>query len=62
MSGELFLKLGEAGSMKLASVAGDHTHFNEKGARAMAGLVLQMLPKVMPELAKEMRPVKIEEK
>jgi lysophospholipase L1-like esterase len=57
MSGELFLSLGDVGSMTLASTAGDHTHFNEKGARAMAGLVLQMLPKVMPDLAKEMRTV-----
>ena len=42
-SGELFQKLGEAGSAELANKAGDRTHFNEKGARAMAELVMKEL-------------------
>ena len=49
-SGELFQKLGEAGSAELANKAGDRTHFNEKGARAMAGLVMKELPAVEPSL------------
>lgn len=55
MSGELFLQLGESGSEKMANAAGDRTHFNEEGARTMAGLVLQMLPTVMPDLAKQLQ-------
>jgi len=49
-SGELFQKLGEAGSAELANKAGDRTHFSEKGARVMAGLVLNELPAVEPAL------------
>ena len=49
-SGELFRKLGDAGSTELANKAGDQTHFNEKGARAMAGLVMKELPAVEPSL------------
>ena len=55
-SGELFQKLGSAGSAELANKAGDQTHFNEKGARAMAQLVLETLPKVEPRLTRELKP------
>lgn len=49
-SGELFLKLGPAGSAEMANAADDQTHFNEKGARAMADLVMQQLTQVEPSL------------
>jgi lysophospholipase L1-like esterase len=55
-SGELFRKLGPAGSAALASKAGDQTHFNEQGARAMAQLVLKTLPRAEPRLANELKP------
>ena len=42
-SGELFKKLGDAGSAELANKEGDRTHFNEKGAKAMARLVMDEL-------------------
>jgi len=54
MSGELFQKLGEAGSAEMANKAGDQTHFNVKGARAMVALVIKELPKAEPRLAKEL--------
>ena len=43
-SGELFEKLGEAGSGEFSNKPGDRTHFNEKGARAMAAIVMKDLP------------------
>ena len=43
-------KLGPEGSAALANKKGDNTHFNEKGARAMAGLVMQELPVAAPKL------------
>lgn len=43
-SGELFQNLGDAGSAELANKAGDRTHFNEKGAKVMAELVMKELP------------------
>lgn len=49
-SGELFASLGEAGSAKFGNQAGDRTHFNEKGARAMAELVIKALPAAEPAL------------
>jgi lysophospholipase L1-like esterase len=49
-SGALFEKLGESGSAELANRAGDRTHFNEKGAKAMAELVMQELPVAEPAL------------
>jgi len=49
-SGELFEKLGEAGSAQFANQAGDRTHFNEKGAKAMAELVMEELPVAEPAL------------
>jgi len=50
-SAALVEKLGPAASADLANKPGDRTHFNEKGARAMAGLVLQALPAADPKLA-----------
>jgi lysophospholipase L1-like esterase/acetyl esterase/lipase len=49
-------KLGPERSAELANRPGDNTHFNEKGARAMAKLVLEQLPEAAPELAKLLRP------
>lgn len=49
-SARLFERLGPAGSEKLANKPADQTHFNEKGARAMAALVMQQLPEVEPAL------------
>lgn len=49
-SGELFKKLGDSGSMALANAPDDRTHFNEKGARAMARLVMAQLPQREPSL------------
>lgn len=50
MSGELYLKLGPEKSLELANKPGDATHFGEKGARAMAELVMSKLPSAVPEL------------
>ena len=49
-SGELFQKLGDIGSAEFANKPGDRTHFNEKGARAMAEMVMKELPVVEPAL------------
>lgn len=43
-------KLGAKKSAELANKEGDHTHFNEKGARAMADLVMKELPDAVPGL------------
>ncbi|MEP6670434.1 MAG: rhamnogalacturonan acetylesterase [Chthoniobacter sp.] len=50
MSGELYLQLGPEKSLELANKPGDATHFGEKGARAMAELVMSKLPGAVPEL------------
>lgn len=50
-SAKLFEKLGAAESEKLANSASDSTHFNARGAKAMAALVMQELPVVEPSLA-----------
>jgi lysophospholipase L1-like esterase len=50
MSGELYLQLGPEKCLELANKAGDATHFGEKGARAMAELVMSKLPDAVPEL------------
>lgn len=49
-SEKLYLKLGPQGSMELANAADDQTHFNEKGAKAMALLVMEQLPEVEKSL------------
>ena len=43
-------KLGPDASAEMANKKGDATHFNEKGARAMADLVLKDLPTAEPKL------------
>ena len=50
-SAALVEKLGPAVSADMANKQGDLTHFNEKGARAMAGLVIQSLSAADPKLA-----------
>ncbi len=54
-SGELFRKLGREHCPELANAPTDFTHFNEKGARAMADLVMKELPATAPQLAKWLR-------
>ena len=46
----LVKKLGPDASAEMANKQGDATHFNEKGARAMADLVLKDLPTAEPKL------------
>lgn len=55
-SWELVERLGPARAQELANKRGDQTHFNEKGARAMLGLVLRELPNAAPQLAKHLAP------
>jgi lysophospholipase L1-like esterase len=55
LSGELFLKLGDDGSADLSCGPKDWTHFSEKGARAMAGLVLGELGRISPQLQDAMK-------
>jgi len=50
MSRELYLQLGPEKSRELENKPGDNTHFGEKGARAMAELVMSKLPAAVPEL------------
>jgi lysophospholipase L1-like esterase len=47
--------LGEKGCEDMANKPGDHTHFNEKGARAIAALVMKELPAVEPTLKSHFR-------
>jgi lysophospholipase L1-like esterase len=54
-SRELYEKLGQNESDKLAAGPTDQTHFNEAGARAMADLVVKGLPEAAPELAKTLK-------
>jgi len=48
-------KLGPDASAEMASKKGDLTHFNEKGAQAMASLVMDELPKEAPKLASDLK-------
>jgi lysophospholipase L1-like esterase len=48
-------KLGEEKSAEFENKPGDHTHFNEKGAKAMAALVMKELPDVDPRLKAELK-------
>jgi len=50
-SGDLLARLGEAGSASLTLSETDRTHFTEEGAVVVAGLVVEELRKVSPELA-----------
>ena len=49
-SEKLYLKLGPEKVLQFANSPGDSTHFNEKGARAMAELVMSQLPLVEPSI------------
>ena len=55
-SGELFQKLGKDGCPELANAPTDFTHFNEKGARMMADIVMKKLPRIAQRLAAELKP------
>lgn len=50
--------LGAVDIQSLASEPNDRTHFNERGARGMAGLVVAELAKVAPELATHLTALK----
>ena len=52
----LFDRLGDQGSADLTASASDRTHFSRKGARAMASLVADALPKAVPELQSYLKP------
>ncbi len=49
-SKKLVEKLGPKAAVELANKEGDATHFNEKGARRMAELVMMELPTAEPKL------------
>lgn len=49
-SGVLFLKLGEAGCQEIGNAPDDRTHFNEKGARMLADIIMEQLPQEVPDL------------
>ncbi len=49
-SKQLVEQLGPAAAAELANKTGDATHFNEKGAKAMAELVIRELPAAAPKL------------
>jgi PelA/Pel-15E family pectate lyase len=49
-SEELYLKLGPEKTAEFANAPDDRTHFNAKGAQAMAELVMTRLPEVEPSL------------
>lgn len=49
-SKQLVEQLGPEKSAEMENKKGDPTHFNEKGARAMADLVMKELPAAAPAL------------
>ncbi len=49
-SEQLYLKLGPTATVEFANVSNDQTHFNAKGAKAMAELVMEQLSVVEPSL------------
>lgn len=48
-------ELGPHASAEMANKEGDVTHFNEKGARVMADLVMRELPSAAPKLKEELK-------
>jgi pectinesterase len=48
---ELHNRMGSEASMTFNLVEGDTSHFNRKGAEAIAGLIVVALQEVAPELA-----------
>jgi lysophospholipase L1-like esterase len=57
-SGNLYEQLGTAANDIVANAPQDRTHFNEKGARMMAHLVMQELTLLEPHLKKQLAPEK----
>jgi lysophospholipase L1-like esterase len=55
LSGGLFEKLGNDASVDLNCTPTDHTHFSEKGARALAQLILKELRTLDPRLQTAIR-------
>lgn len=55
-SEELYLKLGPEKTAEFANAADDRTHFNAKGAQAMAELVMARLPEAEPSLKAYLKP------
>jgi lysophospholipase L1-like esterase len=49
MSRELYLKVGQEKCAEFANLPTDHTHFGEKGARAMAELVMSKFAEAVPD-------------
>lgn len=49
-------RIGPEASLQMASRSSDITHFNEKGARAITGLIVADLPHALPELAPLLKP------
>lgn len=54
-SKQMIEQLGPAKAAELANKKGDATHFNEQGARAMAGLVMKELPTAAPGLKADLK-------
>lgn len=54
-SKKLVEQLGPDASAEMANKKGDLTHFNEKGARAMADLVMRELPTAEPKLKQDLK-------
>ena len=48
-------QLGPAVSAEMANKPGDVTHFNEKGARAMADLVMSELTVALPKIKDDLK-------
>lgn len=54
-SEKLYLELGPKGVLDLANSPNDPTHFNQKGAKIMAELVMKQLPQVEGSLKKYLK-------
>ena len=52
---ELFNRLGDEGSADLSNAPDDRSHFSPKGARKMAELIVERLPKKEPSLGKYLK-------
>jgi len=53
---ELFNRLGDRGSADLSCDAKDRTHFSKQGARTIARLIAERLPRVEPTLRAYLKP------
>jgi len=54
-SKQLVEQLGPTAAAEMANKTGDATHFNGKGAKAMADLVIKALPAAAPELKERLK-------